>query len=130
MAYGIMGASYPAEAGADLSTKQFYAMKLNNANQIVPITAITDMPFCILQDKPAAQGRAAEAWRSGISKMVAGAAVDEGQVIGVDNQGRGIPIVPGTATTQYTVGIARTPCANAGEIFSVEFDLRNPGRAA
>ena len=126
----IPGFKYTLEAAADLSASQYRAVKTNTSGEAAVITAITDKPVGILQDKPAAQGRAAELMADGISLMEAGSGgVTAGNTIGVDNAGKGISIAPGTATTQYLVGTALST-ASAGDYFAVLFDLKNPSRAA
>lgn len=121
-------ASY--QAAADLSDWQFRFVKLDANGQIAKITAATDIPFGILQDKPAAQGRAGAVMLDGMSKLVGGANLAKGDIIGTDNQGRGVAVVAGTDTTKYSVGIVRTDNSVAGGLCSVEFDCRKPGRAS
>lgn len=121
-------ASY--QAAEDLSAWQFRFVKLDANGQIAKITAVTDIPFGILQDKPAAQGRAGAVMLDGMSKLVGGANVAKGDVIGSDNQGRGVAYVPGTDTTKYSVGMCRTDNSAAGGLISIEFDCKQPTRLA
>lgn len=124
------GMKLAREASADLSTAQYKAVKLNSSSQAAPIAANTDVPLGILQDKPAAAGRAAEIMVSGISQMYAGAAVTAGQVIGIDASGRGVPLTVGTDTTRYAIGQALTSASGADVLFAVLFNCVQPNRAA
>lgn len=117
------------QAAEDLSDWQFRFVKLDANGQIAKITAVTDIPFGILQDKPAAQGRAGAVMLDGMSKLVGGANLAKADLITTDNQGRGVAAIPGTDTTKYAVGICRTDNSVAGGLISIVFDCKNPGRA-
>ena len=65
------------EAGADLSTKQFYFVSLASDGQIDP-TGAGLIAQGVLQDAPAAAGRAALVAVAGKVKVVCGAAVTRG----------------------------------------------------
>lgn len=91
----------PFEAGADLSGKQFYAVKLNSSKQVVLVTAITDIVLGILQNTPDAQGKEASVCLEGISKFVFGATLVPGVLAGVDSDGKGAA----DATTNFTMGL-------------------------
>jgi hypothetical protein len=117
------------QAAADLSDWQFRFVKLDANGQVAKVSAITDIPIGILQDKPAAQGRAAGVMLDGMSKLVGGANLAKGDIIGTDNVGRGVAVVAGTDITKYSLGICRTDNSVAGGLISVVFDCKNPGRA-
>ncbi len=92
------------EAGADLSLKQFTVVKLNSSKQLVVVTAITDIPFGILQNKPDAQGKPAAVvpiGSGGVSKIVLGATVATGILIGMSTAGKAVA----DATTNFNLGI-------------------------
>lgn len=64
-------------AAADLSAKQYFLVKHNTtAGQCALVAAITDFPIGILQNKPAAAGRAAEVLVLGWSKAEVEATTD------------------------------------------------------
>src|SRR5688572_16446200 len=130
MAWEIPGQQIPFQAAADLSGNQFRAVKLDANGQIAAITAITDSPIGILQDKPGAAGRAGCVMLDGVSKMVGGANIAKGDKIGVDNQGRAVAVIPGTDTTRYVIGICLEDNSVAGGLITVQFDCKNPGRAS
>lgn len=64
-------------ANADLSAKQYFLMKHHTTEgQIALVAAITDFPIGLLQNKPAAAGRAAEVMMMGWSKANVEATTD------------------------------------------------------
>ncbi len=116
-------------AGADLSTKQFRFMEWDGTD-VDPCNAITDLPVGVLQNKPDAAGKSAEVLMIGGTKMVAGAAITAGALLGTDDEGRAVPIVAGTDTTQYILGRALSAASGAGIIISAMVDCVAIPRAA
>ncbi len=101
------------KAGADLSTKQFFAVKVDTDGDVV-LAGAGEVAVGILQDKPAADGRAATVADGGVSKCVFGATVAPGALVMSDANGKLI-----TATTgNYVIGICREG-GDADEIGSV-----------
>lgn len=129
MAYEIPGQMITFQAAADLSAYQFRFVKLDANGQINICNAATDIPIGILQDKPAAQGRAGNVMLDGISKLVGGANLAKGDQIGTDNQGRGVALVAGTDVTKYGVGQVMEDNSVAGGLCTVNFSCRSPKRA-
>jgi hypothetical protein len=74
------------EAGADLSTKQFYFVSLASDGQIDP-TGAGAIAQGVLQDAPAAAGRAALVAVAGKVKVVCGAAVTRGGPVASTSSG-------------------------------------------
>lgn len=81
-------------ATTDLSTNQFYCVKIDraNADQVIlcvtyPSTLDRDKPLGILQNKPTA-GQAAAVMTDGVTKAVCGATVAVGDEVGVDSTSR------------------------------------------
>lgn len=130
MAYEIPGQQITYQAAADLSAQQFRAVKLDANGQIAAISAITDRPHGILQDKPAGAGRAGCVMLDGVTKMVGGANLAKGDLVGVDAQGRAVAVVPGTDTTRYIIGTVIEDNSVAGGLITLQFDCKNPGRAS
>jgi hypothetical protein len=130
MAYEIPGQQVSFQAAADLSAKQYCADKMDDNRQIAANSAVTERPQGILQDKPAAQGRAGCVMLDGISKMVGGGNLAKGDLVGVDAQGRAVAVVPGTDTTKYIIGTVLEDNSVAGGLITVQFDCKNPSRAA
>ena len=117
------------EAAADLSAKQFYFVKLTSAGKVDVCAAVTDVPIGVLQNKPTA-GQAATVMIIGITKLVADAAVDEGNIIGTGADGQAQPVTVGTETTVYIAGQALSQVSNAGEVFTAVVNCAAPARAA
>ena len=118
------------EAAADLSTKQFYFVKLVGNRQVNVCSAATDKPVGVLQNKPDASGKAAEVLTFGRTKVVADAALTAGDLIGTSADGQADPKVPGTDTTEYVVGVVTRGVSAAGEIAEALINCHNPVRAA
>lgn len=109
-------------AAADLSTKQFYVVKMTSTG----INLCGDGEACvgILQNDSAALGRAAEVEVFGLSKAIGGAAITQGALVASDANGK----VVTAASGDYVLGTAWTGCGADGEYFTVL--LRPAGRAA
>jgi hypothetical protein len=108
-------------AAADLSAYQYRVVRLTTtANQVnVASHALAASPLAaigILQNKPAAAGRAATVAYSGQSKAVAGAAVTLGQMVSHDGSGYVIDAVSGA----NIIGRALEAAGAAGEIIKVQ----------
>lgn len=89
-------------AGANLSTHQYKALALNgNGEVILPGTAGMKI-IGVLQNKPAS-GKPASVMRDGISKMVAGAAVNLGAAVTTDTSGRVVTASTGNAILGYAL---------------------------
>lgn len=101
-------------AGADLSAKQFYAVKLTTtARQVNLASSGGEEIYGILQNKPTAN-QAADVCLLGVTKAVAGAAITAGDFLMTDTSGRLI-----TATsTNHRVGQAMEAATAAGQIIT------------
>lgn len=104
MAIEIPGFKFTAVAGEDLSSKQYYFVKISADDTVVMATELTDIPCGILQNAPA-EGQAAEIMVTGISKLIVGAGGDlaAGNLVGCDADGKGVVVDPdGTDDYYYT----------------------------
>lgn len=72
-------------AGADLSTKQFRAVKVNSSGKAV-VAGAGEFAIGILQNKPAS-GQAATIVYSGVSKGILGGSVTAGATVAADSNG-------------------------------------------
>ena len=117
------------EAAGDLSAVQFKFMKFSSG-QVTTATAVTDACCGVLQNAPAAAGRAAELVVVGETKLVAGAAITAGALLTTDTSGRGVTATPGTDTTKYILGRALEDAGAAGDIIRCAVNCINPARAA
>lgn len=120
-----MATEYPGicrsyAANADLSTKQYFLVKRHTvAGQCALVAATTDLPIGLLQNKPAAAGRAAEVMMIGWSKANVAAATDIaiGDKLGPDANGR---LVQKTANNDIVSAIAEEAATAAtGDIITV-----------
>ena len=100
-------------AAADLSSKQYYFVKLASATTVNVCSAITDIPIGVLQNTPES-GEAAEVCIFGITKVSADGTLAAGNLIGTSADGQADAIAAGSDTTVYTQGQAIT-AASAGE---------------
>lgn len=101
-------------AGADLSALQYRFVTMASDGQIDP-TGTGLGADGVLQNDPAAAGRAATVAISGVSKVEAGGAITKGANVSSDSTGRAI-----TATSGHRVlGVAQETVTTAGQILPV-----------
>lgn len=98
-------------AGADLSAKQFHAVRLDSTErQVVAITnANAQAPVGILQDDPAASGRPADVAYFGVCKAECGSTVSYGDDLAVNNDGEvitDVEVADGGAVDLHHIGVA------------------------
>ncbi len=120
--------TFSAPVNADLHASQFrvmYQLSGTVGNEYVDALGNNGtMPLGILLNKPAAQGRAGRIAGPGcITKLEAGAAVAEGDLIMATTGGRGITAT--TGTNVWYVGMARESASGSGVYFTC---LIQPGR--
>lgn len=130
MAVEVPGTQLSFQASADLSAHQYKFVKLDANGQIAVCSAVTDIPIGILQDKPAAQGRAGCVMLNGRSKIVAGANLAKADRVGTDTSGRAVAYIAGTDTTKYIVGTVMNDNSVANGLADIIFDCQNPARGA
>jgi hypothetical protein len=131
MAYEFSNYSVKATlvAGGDLSALQYTFVKLNSSGEAVAAAAATDVPIGVLQNAPTS-GQEAEVLIVGGTKIVAGAAISEGALVGTSSTGKAVALVAGTDTTKYVVGTLLTESGASGDIVTAVVNCANPGRAA
>ena len=117
--------SWPA--GADLSTKQFYFVKLASG-EVTVCAAVTDLPIGVLQNKPTA-GQSAEIVVLGSTKVSADTTITEGALIGSADDGQAEAKVIGTDTTEYVCGRVLEAAGATGELVQAEVNCIAPFRA-
>ena len=103
-------------AASDLSAAQYKGMTLGSAGTVTLIASLGARCSGILQDKPSAAGRAGSMGISGVSKVVAGAAIVAGTELTIDATGRAITT---SAADQHIIGEAMEAAAAAGNIIAV-----------
>lgn len=117
MAYEEALKCITVEAGGDLSSSQYLLMTINSSGQLAATGdgAKTDG---VLQDKPAAAGRAASLGIEGVTKVRAGAAFTAGDDLAADSTGRAV-----TATTGDVIaGRALEDASGANVVVSMLLD--------
>lgn len=131
MAYEIANSAVKITlpAGGDLSSSQYYFVKVNSSGQAVLCSAATDKPIGVLQNDPAS-GEEASIVVVGGTKLVTNAACDEGTVVGTASSGKGAPYVAGTDTTKYIVGSVILASGADGEIATVIVNCASAARGA
>ena len=110
-------------AAADLSSKQYYFVKLASATTVNVCSAITDLPIGILQNNPES-GEQAVVQIFGISKVVADGTIAAARWIGTSADSQAAGITPGSDTTVYVMGQA-IQAASAGETFTMFLNPSN-----
>jgi hypothetical protein len=121
------------EAGANLSTKQYYGVKIDSSDgQVVLCDAAGENAYGVLQDKPSAAGRPCEVAVSGICRAIAGGVINPGATVKVNASGKFVDASEAVTDTQagsatdaligsYVIGIHRGTAATAdGDIFPLE----------
>ena len=129
MAFEIPGFTFTRVAGADLSSSQYYFVKLSTTDTVIVCAAATDIPIGILQNAPTS-GQEATIMVTGISKVSADAALAIGQLIGTAADGQADAKTVGTDTTEYVVGNVLVAAGAAGEMATTTVNCLNPHRAA
>ena len=114
-AYELNKKSKSYVSDCDLSTKQYYAVKMNATEEIVLASTAGETMLGVLQDAPAAAGRTCEVALEGISKAVGGASIDAGAAVEVGAGGKFV-----TLTTGPIAGIAVTACGGDEQQFSLD----------
>ena len=131
MAYEISNNSLKVTliAGADLSAKQYYFVKMSADNTCVLCSAATDAPIGVLQNSPES-GEEASVLVIGGTKLVASAAIAAGIKIGTASTGKADAKVAGTDTTEYTVSQVLLASAADADVLTAVINCASPNRAA
>lgn len=119
-------------AGADLSAKQFYAVKLNSSGQVIAAGA-GEAAIGVVQNKPAS-GQAATVRVAGITKIVAGIAITAGAAVASGAAGKAKPAVAASTNTgdaggatdalvgSYVLGFALEEATADGQLIGLLID--------
>ena len=94
-------------AGADLSSSQYFFVKVNSSGQAVVCATAGEAAIGILQNKPTS-GQAAQIMVQGVSKLVVGAGgtLTAGDLVATDASAKGKTAVQGTVSGSNVVGSA------------------------
>ena len=124
MAIEKLGRTVTFPAFADLRTHQYKVVVMKNDGTVgLPLTAITAIPYGILQNAPniGEEAVVAPIGCGGISKVIANAALATGVIVGlewVDDVGDSGK-VQAVAATQYPVGLVVFPSDAQDDLCSV-----------
>jgi hypothetical protein len=113
-------------AGADLSALQYTWVKLSTTDTVVTCSAATDIPIGVLQNAPTS-GQEAEVLIIGGTKLVAGATIAIGDLLGTTSAGKASVVVVAN-TTLYVLGTAITG-GSANDVITAVVNCSNPTRA-
>lgn len=126
MAYGTnVGLDFSWPASGDLSSNQFYFVKLNSSKQLAVASGAVGEPVLgVLQDKPDAATRAGAVRCGGLSKVVAGGTIAAGDLLASDANGKAVKYTKATVFTgtpyivsgSMVLGVALAG-ASSGETF-------------
>lgn len=116
------------EAGADLSAAQYKFVKISSGKAVL-CSGATDIPIGVLQNSPTS-GQEASITVAGGTKLVAGAAIAAGVVIGTSSTGKADAKVVVTDNTEYAVGVVILASAADADILTAVINCASPNRAA
>lgn len=115
MATETPGFSFSLEASADLSAAQHHCVDVDSNGRVAVVTGSGDDVAAILQNDPDALGVAAALMKTGISKVVAGAAIAAGVLVMSNASGRAITATSGQVVFGRTIDAVGAD----GEVVSV-----------
>ena len=116
-------------ASADLSSKQFYFVKMSGEKTVTVCSGATDKPIGVLQNNPVS-GAEAQVCCIGVTKISGDADLNYGALIGTSADGQADAKTPGTDTTEYTVGHVVYGNGAAGGLITAAINCASPARAA
>lgn len=121
MSYDYAPTCITLEAGQDLSTKQFLFMVQDSTDgQVDPAGSAGVASAGVLQNKPTAAGQAASIAVLGVTKVVAGGAINPGAKVKTSNAGKAVA----ADSTSFALGIHIGKVAAAdGDIIPVLLTL-------
>lgn len=102
-------------AAADLSSNQYYAVKVNSSGQIALCSSAGEFVVGILQNKPTS-GQAADVRHSATTKAVAGAAITAGARVMTNASGKVITLA---TSGSIACGVALEAAGADGDIIEV-----------
>jgi hypothetical protein len=119
MSYEEVLKTISVEASADLSAHQYKFMNVDSSGQLELVTTLGGEFLGILQDKPAAVGRAGSVGIDGVTKIEASAAIAAGAIVVSTTAGLA---VTASADGQIVLGIAMEAATATGDIIAVTID--------
>lgn len=122
MAYQESLTEISLPANTDLSTKQYFFVKIVNSSGTGQVAVCGDgeAGIGVLQNKPSSQGKAARVAISGIAKVEAGGSVTAGQPVASDASGNAVT----AATGDIVLGRA-VNSADDGDVVEILLNIAN-----
>lgn len=124
MSYSNNPQRRPYVAGADLSSKRYYAVKLGTDAQEVVLCGDGEKAVGLLQNKPV-ENKGATVAVGGVAKGIAGGVIAKGAQVASDGNGKLVTAASG----DFVIGTAEVLTAD-GDIFPVDLDNKGEGKAA
>jgi hypothetical protein len=115
-----IGEAPPLAAGADLSAKQYYIVKLDSDRAYVLAAAGTDKIMGVLQNKPTS-GKTCLVYNRGKVPVIAGDTIAIGDLLTSNGDGKAIA----TTTGDDMAFAIATQAAASGDIFEAELQPLN-----
>lgn len=113
-----IGEAAPRPAGADLSAKQYYIVKLDGSANYVLASAATDKLSGVLMNKPES-GETALVYSRGKAPVIAGGNIAIGDRLTSDGSGKAI-----ATTTEDNIVLGEAlQAASANEIFEAQINI-------
>jgi hypothetical protein len=116
-------------ASADLSTKQYYFVKMSGERTVTVCAGATDKPIGVLQNNPTS-GQAAEVCVVGQTKVSGDGDLNYGDLIGTSGDGQADAKTAGTDTTEYICGQVIQGNGAAGGLITAFINCANIARGA
>ena len=116
-------------ASADLSTKQYYLVKMSGEKTVTVCSGVTDKPVGVLQNNPVS-GAEASVCVIGVTKISGDADLAYGNLICTSADGQAAASVAGTDTTKYTIGHVIEGNSAAGGLATAVVNCAAPARGA
>ena len=110
----IEGLEWAQAAGADLSGKLHYIVKLDTSGNVVLAAAASDSILGVIREE-ATSGNPATVQFGGIAKVIAGGTITTGAAVTSDGSGKAVAASAGNRI----LGIALSPNIVSGDIISV-----------
>ena len=126
MAYESTQVNITLKAGVDLSGFQYQFVKLDADGDVIALTSSIEIAIGVLQNQPNADGERATICVSGITKLVAGAAINEGESIAQTGVTADFGQAKKAVATQYSCGVALTAATGADKRFTALINTMNP----
>lgn len=127
--FGPESITWSFVANSDLSTAQFKLVKLTADNTVDLCSGVTDKPIGVLQNAPTS-GQEAQVLISGITKVMAAAALSAGTQFATNASALAAAAVAGTDTTKYIIGTVLEANSAANGLVTAAVDCAAPNRGA